>query len=316
MNPKLKIGILAAAALLLIVAFVFVDLPHTWHYALLRRLKKIAAFILTGGSIAFATVIFQTITNNKILTPGIIGLDSLYMLIQTTIVFAFGSVPFISTSRELNFLLSVGLMVLFAGLLYKLIFRKDGRGIYVLLLIGLVFGTLFNSLSTFMEVLIDPNEYAKIQDKSFASFSNVNTELLWLSVVILVLVFAYAWRFIKYLDVLSLGREHAINLGLPYGFIIKRLLVIVAILISISTALVGPITFLGLIVANVAYQVMKTYQHRYIIPASILVSVIALAGCQLLAERVFDLTTTVSVIINFIGGVYFLYLLLRENKSW
>jgi iron complex transport system permease protein len=167
-----------------------------------------------------------------------------------------------------------------------------------------------------MEVLIDPNEFAKIQDKSFASFSNVNTELLWLSVFILVLVFAYAWRFIKYLDVLSLGREHAINLGLPYGFIIKRLLIIVAILISISTALVGPITFLGLIVANVTYQVMKTYQHRYIIPASICVSVIALAGCQLLAERVFDLSTTVSVIINFIGGVYFLYLLLRENKSW
>ncbi|WP_442950181.1 iron chelate uptake ABC transporter family permease subunit, partial [Paenibacillus sp. 1-18] len=217
MNPKLKIGILAAAALVLIAAFVFIDLPHTWHYALPRRLKKIAAFILTGGSIAFATVIFQTITNNKILTPSIIGLDSLYMLIQTTIVFAFGSVPFISTSRELNFLLSVGLMVLFAGLLYKLIFRKDGRGIYVLLLIGLVFGTLFNSLSTFMEVLIDPNEFAKVQDKSFASFSNVNTELLWLSVVILVFVFAYAWRFIKYLDVLSLGREHAINLGLPYS---------------------------------------------------------------------------------------------------
>lgn len=94
MNPKLKIGILAAAALVLIAAFVFIDLPHTWHYALPRRLKKIAAFILTGGSIAFATVIFQTVTNNKILTPGIIGLDSLYMLIQTTIIFAFGSVPF------------------------------------------------------------------------------------------------------------------------------------------------------------------------------------------------------------------------------
>lgn len=86
MNPKLKIGILAAAALVLIAAFVFIDLPHTWHYALPRRLKKIAAFILTGGSIAFATVIFQTVTNNKILTPGIIGLDSLYMLIQTTII--------------------------------------------------------------------------------------------------------------------------------------------------------------------------------------------------------------------------------------
>lgn len=316
MNPKLKIALIIVVALILMAAFVFVDLPNTWHYALPRRFKKIAAFALTGGSIAFATVIFQTITNNRILTPGIIGLDSLYMLIQTTVVFAFGSMHLFSTNKEFNFLLSVGLMVLFAAALYKIMFQKDGRGIYVLLLIGLVFGTLFSSLSTFMEVLIDPNEFAKIQDKSFASFSNVNTDLLWLSFAAVVLVFAYAWRFIKYLDVMSLGREHAVNLGIPYGHVIKRLLIVVAILISISTALVGPITFLGLLVANVTYQIMKTYKHRYILPASVGVSIIALAGGQLLAERVFDLSTTISVIINFVGGVYFLYLLLRENKSW
>ncbi|GEN32931.1 hypothetical protein ADA01nite_03910 [Aneurinibacillus danicus] len=126
----------------------------------------------------------------------------------------------------------------------------------------------------------------------------------------------YFLRFAKYLDVLSLGREQAINLGIDYDHVVKRLLIIIAILISIATALVGPITFLGLLVANVAYEFLKTYKHKYLIVGSIFISIIALLGGQLIVERVFTFSTTLSVIINFIGGVYFIYLLLRENKSW
>jgi iron complex transport system permease protein len=316
MSSRQKILILAVIVLVLIAAFLFIDLPSTWGYALPRRAKKIAAIALTGAAIAFATVVFQTITNNRILTPGIIGLDSLYMLIQTFIVFVFGSLNVAMANKGLNFFISVGMMIVFAAVLYKMIFRGEGRNIYFLLLIGLVFGTLFSSLSTFMEVLIDPNEFLTVQDKGFASFNNVHTDLLVLSVGILGAVSLYFSRFTKYLDVMSLGKSHAVNLGVPYNYVVKRLLIIVTVLISVSTALVGPITFLGLLVVNVTYEFMRTYRHKYLLAASMLVSIIALAGGQLLVERVFTFSTTISVIINFIGGVYFLYLLLRENKSW
>ncbi|MDO7907900.1 iron chelate uptake ABC transporter family permease subunit [Paenibacillus sp. JX-17] len=316
MSYRTKISLLAVIAVLLMITFLFLDLPGNWQYALPRRTKKVLAIALTGAAIAFATVLFQTITNNRILTPSIIGLDSLYMLVQTFVVFVFGSVHIVMLNKQLNFIISVGFMVLFAGVLYRIIFRREGRNIYFLLLIGLVCGTLFSSLSTFMEVLIDPNEFAVIQDKSFASFNNVNTELLVISFAGVSAVALYYLRYAKYMDVLSLGKEHAVNLGVPYDTVVKKLLIAVSILISISTALVGPITFLGLLVANVTYEFMKTYRHRYLITASILISMIALVGSQLLAERVFELTTTISVIINFIGGVYFLYLLLRENRSW
>lgn len=126
----------------------------------------------------------------------------------------------------------------------------------------------------------------------------------------------YFFRLYKYLDVLSLGREQAINLGVEYDYVVRRLLVVVAILISVATALVGPITFLGLLVVNVAHEFLKTYRHSYLIIGSIFISVIALVGGQLLVERVFTFSTTLSVIINFIGGIYFIYLLLKENKSW
>lgn len=314
---KAKIVGLAIVAIVLIAIFMMIDAGGNWDYVLPRRLKKILAIVLTGSVIAFSTLVFQTITNNRILTPSIIGLDSLYMFIQTLVIFALGSTTSLTLmNKNVNFLISVGLMVLFAGLLYKWLFKREGQNIYFLLLIGLIFGTLFNSLSTFLQLLIDPNEFLRVQDKMFASFNNVNSDLLIISFVLVIAVGIYFWRYVKYLDVLSLGRDQAINLGIHYDFVVKRFLIIIAILVSIATALVGPITFLGLLVANVAHQFMKTYQHKHLIVGSALISIIALVGGLLIVERVFTFSTTLSVIVNFIGGAYFIYLLLKENKSW
>ena len=92
-------------------------------------------------------------------------------------------------------------------------------------------------------------------------------------------------------------------------------MVIVAILVSVSTALVGPITFLGLLVVNLAREFLNTYEHKYLFIGSSLISIVALLGGQLLIERVFNFSTPISVVINLIGGVYFLYLLLKENGA-
>ncbi|MWV46434.1 iron chelate uptake ABC transporter family permease subunit [Paenibacillus sp. HJL G12] len=312
---KKKLIFLTIIALALIAVFMLIQAGGHWDYILPRRGKKVLAMIITGGAIAFSTVVFQTITNNRILTPSIMGLDSLYMLFQTFMVYIFGSAGLTMMGKNVNFVISVGLMALFSVVFYKLLFKREGQNIYFLLLLGLIFGTLFQSLSTFMEVLIDPNEFQIVQDKMFASFNNINTELLVLSIVLMAGVAIYFTRYAKYLDVIALGKDQAVNLGVDYDKVVKRMLVVVAILISISTALVGPITFLGLLVANVSYQFMKTFRHHFLIIGAMLLSVIALVGGQLLVERVFTFSTTLSVIINLAGGVYFLYLLLKESKS-
>jgi iron complex transport system permease protein len=315
MNNKIRIIILAVLAAVLTAGYIFWDLGPNWDYALPRRVIKIIAIIVVGCAIAFSTVIFQTVTNNKILTPSILGLDSMYMLIQTGVIFLFGSTHIMIMNKNLNFLITLAAMLIFSSLLFKFMFKKN-RNIYFLLLIGIIFGTLFGSMSSFMQVLIDPNEFQIIQNKMFASFNNVNTDLLTLAIILMIAAMIYFMRFLKYLDVMSLGRDQAINLGVDYDFVTKRVLIVVTILISISTALIGPITFLGLLVANVAYQFIKSYQHKHIIPGAMLISVIALVGGQFIVERIFTFSTTLSVIINFVGGVYFIYLLLKENKSW
>lgn len=315
MTYKAKISLLGIVSLVVIAIFLFMNVVGSWDYVLPRRLVKIAAIVLTGAVIAFATMVFQTITNNRILTPSIIGLDALYMFIQTVIVYFFGSLSLPSLNKNVNFLLSVGLMLIFVSFLYKFLFRREGRNVYFLLLVGIVFGTLFGSMSTFMQVLIDPNEFQIVADRMFASFNNVNTDLLLIALIAVILIGLYCIKYYKFFDVMSLGRDHALNLGVPYDQVVRRLLIIVAILISISTALVGPITFLGLLVANLAHEFLRTYRHKWLITGSMLISIIALVGGQLIVERVFTFSTTLSVIINFVGGVYFLYLLLRENKS-
>jgi iron complex transport system permease protein len=313
---RMKFTVLSLSAVVLIALFMTYHAGGNWDYVLPSRGKKLYAILLTGAAIAVSTIVFQSITNNRILTPSILGLDSLYMLIQTFGVYALGSANMTFMNKNINFLFSACLMVLFSGLLYKLMFRREGQNLYFLLLVGLIMGTMFQSASSFMEVLIDPNEFLILQGKMFASFNNVSSDLLILSTVVLALTTLYFMRFTKYLDVISLGKEEAVNLGIDYDYVVKRLLMVIAIFVSIATALVGPITFLGLLVANLGHQLFRTYKHAYLIPGTILLSIVALVGGQFLVERVFSFTTTVSVIINFAGGVYFVYLLLKENKSW
>lgn len=313
MKLKRKIDVLLILSAALIVIFIAIGLnSRNWQYALSRRIPSVLAIILTGSTIAFSTVIFQTITNNRILTPSVLGLDSMYMLIQTTVVFVLGSQNVASISNNTNFILSVGLMVVLSLLLFKVIFKKENSNVYFLLLVGLILGTLFQSVTSFMQMVIDPNEFAIIQDKMFASFNNINTGILFIAFIIVVISMIYSYRYIRVLDVMALGRENAINLGVDYDKSVKRMLGVIAILVSVSTALVGPITFLGLLVANLSREFMKTYKHSYLVLGSVLISITALVGGQLIVTKVMNFNTTLSVIINFIGGLYFIYLLLKE----
>lgn len=310
-----KMLILVGLALAACGVYLFQDLNGSFDYALPRRGVKVFAMVLTGVAIAYATVVFQTITHNRILTPSIMGLDSLYMLLQTLLIFFLGSDHITIVNKQVNFLLSIAVMVIFALLFYRLLFKKNDRPVYFLLLVGIICGTFFGSITTFLQVLIDPNEFSIIQDRMFASFNNVNSDLVWTSLVIITLLVAFAWKQNSSLDVLTLGRDTAINLGVNYDALVKQMLVLSAVLIAIATALVGPITFFGLIVANLSYQFFTSYKHSVLLTGSIVISVVALVGGQWVVERVFTFNTTLSVIINFIGGIYFIYLLLKESRS-
>jgi len=314
-NNSTKLIFLAVLAIICILLYGFYDIKGGFDYAFPKRMMRVAAMVITGIAIAYSTVVFQTITHNRILTPSVMGLDSMYEVVQTLIYFFAGSMSIWVLNKYLNFGAAIIAMVLFALVLYRFLFRADKHPIYLLLLIGMILGTLLGSLVTFLQVLIDPVEYLNLQTRLFASFTNVNSDLLYIAIGILLLAFIYGYRIMGKLDVMSLGRENAINLGINYDRLVMNILILSSVLIATSTALVGPITFFGLIVANLSYQYLVTYRHSVLILGASLISIIALVGGQFLIEHVFELRTTLSVIINFIGGIYFIYLLLKESRS-
>lgn len=311
-RPMLALIVLGAVALIAVACFITLGAKGSWSFIIPFRGRKLLALCLVAYSVAISTVLFQTVTNNRILTPSIMGFDALYVLLKTGIVFFLGAGALTGIDPQLQFGIEIIVMVVLSGLLFRWLFLGEERSLTLLVLVGIVFGILFRSLSQFMQRLLDPNAFQVLQDTFFASFATVDTTLLLISTSIVAVVSLAALRLGHTLDVLSLGRAQAINLGIDYRRVVVILLMLVSILVAVSTALVGPITFFGLLVASLAHSLVGTSRHRHVLPAAALLAIICLVGGQTVLERLFAFDTALSIIIEFLGGIVFIILVLRR----
>lgn len=285
------------------------------NYTLGLRQPRLFAMILAGSCIGVAAIAFQSVIRNNVVTPCLLGMNSLYSLVQTALFFFIGAESIFVYNRNLSFLLNLVIMSVVAVVIYGYLFRKTNYNVLYVLLAGTVLASFFGSLTTGMTRVMDPNTYDTLLDNLVASFGRVNADILWIAFGVLIAVGLAFWKDIRLLDVLTLGKDQAINLGVDYDKAISRILLAVVILIAVATALVGPISFLGLITANIARQLFKTYRHSYLLAGSALFGVIILAGGQGLIEHVLPFTTYISVIINIFGGGYFLFLIIKNKGA-
>jgi iron complex transport system permease protein len=311
--PQLVAGILLAVTAAVVCFFLFFDLKGSVGYILPRRAIKVAAMLLVAVAVGVSTLLFQTVTANRILTPSIMGFDSLYILVQTVLAFTLGAAAVVAAPPTLQFGVEVLLMVVFSALLYRWMFTGATRSLHLLLLVGVVLGSLFRGLSSLLQRLMEPSEFIILQDLFFASFNNVDPALLGVSAGIVAIVCALVWRARHTLDVLALGRDVAINVGVDHRKVVMRVLLGCSLLVAVSTALVGPVTFFGLLVVSLGYQLCRGFSHSWLLPIVVLIGAVALVGGQLLLEQVFGFSTALSVVIEFTGGILFLYLLLKGS---
>ncbi|GAB2487286.1 iron chelate uptake ABC transporter family permease subunit [Alkalibacterium psychrotolerans] len=284
-------------------------------FALSLRSQRILPFSLVAVASTVSTITFQTMTQNVILTPNIIGLDALYVLLQTVVFFLFGMNHVLASNQHLNFFVSLLLMIVGSLGMFWIFFKKYPGKIYLLLMTGLILGTFFNSFSQFLQVIIDPNEYDSLFSRTITSFNRVDVTLVNVSLLLAIPSLTYLFRQSRTLDVLHLGREYALNLGIDIDAFYFKLFILISILTAVTTALVGPVSFLGFIGANIAYKVFSTYKHSTLFIGGSLVSILFILAGQLLVEHVFKLQTTLGVIIQFAGGVYFLIILFKERNG-
>lgn len=304
---------LACAAGYLLVEVNFAD-PRLLSYAMKLRAPRLLAMLLTAFAIGGASIVFQSIINNTIVTPCLLGMNSLYTLIHTAVVFFLGSGSLIAANANLSFAVDVVLMGLTATVVYSWIFQKTRHNVLYVLLVGTVLTSFFGSIRTTLTRVMDPNEYDTLLTSLVASFSNINSEILLFSALLLAGIAFALRKELALLDVLTLGKDKAINLGVDYDRCVRRLLLGVTLCIAVATAMVGPISFLGLIIANLSRQLLRTYRHSQLILGSALFGMGVLVGGQLIVEHVYTYTVPVSVFITVGGGLYFLYLLLTRKK--
>jgi iron complex transport system permease protein len=334
-SPERRVGPYASAAhrrrylltvaVLVVTALVILALLLTWDnsYAPFSerwwrisqmRGSAIVVIVLVTFCQAFATVSFQTATNNRIITPSIMGFEAIYVLVQTSIVFFFGTVGVADIGPTARFLVQSGLMVAFAVLLYSWLLSGRFGNLHVMLLVGIILGSGMTALSTFLQQLLDPSEFDILSARLFGNVGNANTDLLPVVLPICIAAGGGLWLLARRLNVIGLGAEVSTELGLNHRRQVILTLTLVAVLMAMSTALVGPMTFLGFLVATFAYTLTDTYDHRRILPVAWLLGFVVLGGAYFVLRHVVTTVDAVTVIIELVGGLVFLFVILRKGR--
>lgn len=315
---RTKLLVLAALVLLAAAAYMLVEVnfsnPKLLRFSMQLRTPKLLVMLIVAFAIGGASIVFQSVINNTIVTPCLLGMNSLYTLIHTAVVFTAGSGSILAVNANAAFAVDLVLMGVAAMVIYGYLFQKTRHNVLYVLLIGTVLTSFFGSIQSTLTRVMDPNEYDALLTTLVASFSNVNGEIIAFSLVVLAVIILVLRRDLAQLDVLTLGKDQAINLGVDYDRSVRRLLLGVTLSIAVATAMVGPISFMGLIIANLSRQLLRTYRHSQLVLGSALFGMLILVAGQLVVEHVFTYAIPISVFITVGGGIYFLYLLLARRR--
>ena len=279
-----------------------------------RRAFAVLAITLVAVCQGMATVAFQTVANNRIITPSILGFESLYRAIHTSTIFFLGVAGLNASATVGNFVGQLGLMIALTLALYSWLLTSQRASMHAMLLIGVMLGAGLGSISTFMQRLLTPSEFDVLTARLFGSIANAQKEYFPIAVPLVAVAALALVLLTRRLSVLSLGRETATNLGLNHRCTSVVVLVLVSILMATSTALVGPMTFLGFLVATLSYQFSDTHDHRFIFAMAVALGIAILSSAYFVMNHIFNTQGVVSIIIEFVGGLAFIVTILRKGR--
>ena len=313
------LGILSVMVVFLIAAYLLIPTKNSTtvsNFILQRRLLKLLVMVIVSCAIPISTISFQTVVQNRFLTPGVLGIESLFVFIQSGLYYFESLVGLKVEQSVIIYSVTIAIQI---GLLLLLMNASKGMmltNFKVLLLLTMAFSMLLRNASTFLQVLMDPNEFDKLQSSLYPSFQKMNAQPMMIGVAIglFVLLMMVFYKIRHPLDALHLGVDGAKMLGINTKRLSNVVIVVVIIMTSLSTILVGPIQFLGFMIANLTYQLTKEYKHGVLWLFSAVLGLVIVLAAQLIVERIFLLTIPISVFIEGIGGVLYLILLVKGEK--
>ncbi|MDZ5633245.1 iron chelate uptake ABC transporter family permease subunit [Janthinobacterium sp. GMG1] len=303
------------AVLVLAVVFLLLGANFDVDYIIPKRLSRLAAIAIGGVCVAVSSIVFQTIAGNRILTPAVMGYEAVYLLLQSLLILAMGMHSVVLLGQNGNFVVSIALMLAYSWAIHYWLFRDGKNNVYFLLLLGFVLTMVIGTFTQFIQLRISPGEFAILQGFSQASFNKAQPAQLLTSAVLAGAACMAVLKTLPALDVLALGREQAISLGVDYRRMVQLQLALIAMLVAVSTSLLGPTAFMGIFVANTTYALARTARHRVTLPLGCAIAIAIFLAAQLLVEHVFNYRTTVGILVNLVCGAYFLALMVRTRGT-
>ncbi|MFJ5767412.1 MULTISPECIES: ABC transporter permease [unclassified Lysinibacillus] len=270
---------------------------------LISRIPRLVAILLAGAGMSIAGLIMQSLSRNKFVSPTTAGtLDATKLGVLISMMF-FTNVTYFQ-KISFAFIFALAGTLIFMQILNRIKFKD---AIFIPL-IGLMFGNILSSITTFFAYKADiiQNISAWLQG-DFSLIMKGRYELLYISVPVLILAYIYANRF----TVAGMGEDFAKNLGLSYKFVVNLGLVLVALVTTTVVLTVGVIPFLGLIIPNII-SLFKGDNLAKTLPHTALLGMSFLLFCDILGRvLIFPYEIPISMTVGVIGSAIFLIMLFR-----
>jgi len=282
------------------------------------RLPRVLLCGLTGAILGVSGALMQGLFRNPIVEPGLAG-TSAGAALGAAIVFVFGSSTAFSFASPLGtagvpllaFLCSFGATML----VYRLSTSFGRTDVFTLLLAGIALNAMCNAGTGFLSYIARDPQARNITFWNLGTFTTADWRGAILVGIAFAACFVLALRHGKNLNALMLGEDNAAYMGVEPERLIFRLIVINTIMVSVATAMVGVIAFVGLVVPHLL-RLMRSSDYTFLLPASALLGALLMEIVDIVARLVIQpAELPIGIITALLGAPFFLWILIRERRS-
>ena len=277
------------------------------------RLPKALTGIFAGAGLAIAGLTMQTLFRNPLAGPFVLGISSGSSLGVSLVILASLTIAGIEPGKWLIVLaggLGAGLvMMLILGIATR---TRDNMS---LLIVGLMLGSLTSAVISILQYYSDARQLQVFLLWSFGSLNNLTWSELMYFIPIIILGILAGWFLSRTMNVFLLSENYALSMGVNVRRTRLWMIIITSILAGIVTAFCGPIAFIGIAVPHLTRLLLKSSDHKILIPASALVGATLLVACDLIASMpLSDKTLPINAVTSLIGAPIVIWLIMKRNS--
>ncbi|SES67287.1 iron complex transport system permease protein [Salinibacillus kushneri] len=269
------------------------------------RIPRLISILIAGMSLSVAGLIMMQLTRNRFVSPTTAGtMDSARFGILISMM------VFTSASPLQKMLVAFVFALLGTFIFMKILDKVKFKDTIFIPLVGLMFGNIVSSLSTFFAYKNDliQNMSSWLQG-DFSLIIQGRYELLFLSIPLLLIAYFFANRF----TIAGMGEEFAKNLGLHYRQVVNIGLAIVAMVSAVVVLTVGMIPFLGLVIPN-SVTISRGDHLKNNLPHTALLGAIFVLACDILSRLIiYPYEIAIGLTVGVVGSAIFVYLLVRRK---